>query len=148
MSVIEEVHRRLPNTHLVMHGSSSIPQELQDIINQYGGAIPQTWGVPVEEIQRGIKHGVRKINVDTDNPLAMTGAIRKVFAEDPSEFDPRKYLKPALEAMRKVCRQRFEEFGTAGWAGKITPLPMSAMAKRYASGELAPKIGLTRQAAE
>jgi fructose-bisphosphate aldolase, class II len=148
MSVIEEVHRRLPNTHLVMHGSSSIPQELQDIINAHGGAIPQTWGVPVEEIQRGIKNGVRKINVDTDNRLAMTGAIRKVFAEDPAEFDPRKYLKPAMEAMRAVCRQRFEEFGTAGWAGKIKPVPMSVMAKRYAAGELAPKIGITRQAAE
>jgi fructose-bisphosphate aldolase class II len=148
MHVIEEVHRLLPNTHLVMHGSSSVPQELQDIINRYGGEIPQTWGVPVEEIQRGIKHGVRKINVDTDNRLAMTGAIRKVFAEHPEEFDPRKYLKPALEAMRAVCRQRFEEFGTAGWAGKIKPLPLSAMARRYAAGELAPKIGITRQAAE
>ncbi|MEB3208294.1 MAG: class II fructose-bisphosphate aldolase [Synechococcus sp.] len=148
MNVIEEIHRRLPDTHLVMHGSSSVPQELQDIINQYGGEMPQTWGVPVEEIQRGIKHGVRKINIDTDNRMAMTGAIRKVFAENPSEFDPRKYLKPAMEAMRAVVRQRFEEFGTAGWADKIKPLPMSAMAKRYASGELDPKIGVTRQAAE
>ena len=148
MNVIEEIHRRLPDTHLVMHGSSSVPQELQDIINKYGGEMPQTWGVPVEEIQRGIKHGVRKINIDTDNRMAMTGAIRKVFAENPSEFDPRKYLKPAMEAMRAVVRQRFEEFGTAGWADKIKPLPMSAMAKRYASGELDPKIGVTRQAAE
>ena len=134
MNVIEEIHRRLPNTHLVMHGSSSVPQDLQDIINQYGGEMPQTWGVPVEEIQRGIKHGVRKINIDTDNRMAMTGAIRKVFAENPGEFDPRKYLKPAMDAMRAVCRQRFEEFGTAGWASKITPLPMTAMAKRYAAG--------------
>ena len=148
MNVIEEIHRRLPNTHLVMHGSSSVPQDLQDVINKYGGEMPQTWGVPVEEIQRGIKHGVRKINIDTDNRMAMTGAIRKVFAETPGEFDPRKYLKPAMDAMRAVVRQRFEEFGTAGWAGKITPLPMSVMAKRYAAGELAPKIGLTRQAAE
>ncbi|MDB5465782.1 MAG: fructose-bisphosphate aldolase class [Phenylobacterium sp.] len=148
MNVIEEIHRRLPNTHLVMHGSSSVPQDLQDIINQYGGEMPQTWGVPVEEIQRGIKHGVRKINIDTDNRMAMTGAIRKVFAENPAEFDPRKYLKPAMDAMRAVCRQRFEEFGTSGWASKIKPIPMSAMAKRYASGELAPKIGITRQAAE
>jgi fructose-bisphosphate aldolase class II len=148
MHVIEEIHRRLPNTHLVMHGSSSVPQDLQDVINTYGGKMPQTWGVPVEEIQRGIKHGVRKINIDTDNRMAMTGAIRKVFAENPGEFDPRKYLKPAMEAMRAVCKQRFEEFGTAGWAGKITPLPMGAMAKRYAAGELAPKIGVTRQAAE
>ena len=101
MNVIEEIHRRLPNTHLVMHGSSSVPQDLQDIINQYGGEMPQTWGVPVEEIQRGIKHGVRKINIDTDNRMAITGAIRKVFAENPSEFDPRVYLKPAKEAMRE-----------------------------------------------
>ncbi|MGQ3263246.1 class II fructose-bisphosphate aldolase [Phenylobacterium sp.] len=148
MNVIEEIHRRLPNTHLVMHGSSSVPQDLQDISNQYGGQMPQTWGVPVEEIQRGIKHGVRKINIDTDNRMAMTGAIRKVFAENPSEFDPRKYLKPAMDAMRAVCQQRFEEFGCAGWADKIKPLPLSVMAKRYASGELDPKIGVNRQAAE
>jgi len=148
MHVIEEIHRRLPNTHLVMHGSSSVPQDLQDIINQYGGQMPQTWGVPVEEIQRGIKHGVRKINIDTDNRMAITGAIRKVFAENPKEFDPRAYLKPAKEAMRKVCKQRFQEFGAEGWASKIKPLPMSAMAKRYAKGELNPKIGVTRIAAE
>jgi fructose-bisphosphate aldolase class II len=148
MRVIEEIHQRLPNAHLVMHGSSSVPQELQDIINQYGGEMPQTWGVPVEEIQRGIKCGVRKINIDTDNRMAMTGAIRKVLAEDPGEFDPRKYLKPAMEAMRTLCKQRFEEFGTAGRAAKIKPLPMSAMAKRYASRELVPQIGLTRAAAE
>ncbi|WP_309645633.1 class II fructose-bisphosphate aldolase [Phenylobacterium sp.] len=148
MNVIEEIHRRLPNTHLVMHGSSSVPQDLQDIINQYGGEMPQTWGVPVEEIQRGIKHGVRKINIDTDNRMAMTGAIRKIFAEHPGEFDPRKYLKPAMDAMRVICRQRMEEFGAAGQATKIKPIPLSAMAKRYASGELAPKIGVTRQAAE
>src|SRR5579862_7112245 len=143
MSVIEEIHRRLPNTHLVMHGSSSVPQDLQDEINRYGGTMPQTWGVPVEEIQRGIKHGVRKINIDTDNRMAMTGAIRKVFAENPGEFDPRKYLKPAMEAMRAVCRQRFEEFGASGNADKIKPIPMSAMAKRYAAGELSPKFGAT-----
>ena len=148
MGVIEEIHRRLPNTHLVMHGSSSVPQDLQDIINQYGGEMPQTWGVPIEEIQRGIKHGVRKINIDTDNRMAMTGAIRKVFAETPGEFDPRKYLKPAMEAMRAVCQQRFEEFGTAGHAGSIKVLPLSTMAKRYAAGELSPKFGVTRQAAE
>jgi fructose-bisphosphate aldolase, class II len=148
MNVIEEIHRRLPNTHLVMHGSSSVPQDLQDVINKYGGEMPQTWGVPVEEIQRGIKHGVRKINIDTDNRMAMTGAIRKVFAENPSEFDPRKYLKPAMEAMTVVCRLRFEEFGTAGWASKIKPLPLSVMAKRYASGELTPKLDAARQAAE
>jgi fructose-bisphosphate aldolase class II len=148
MSVIEAVHRRLPNTHLVMHGSSSVPQELQDIINEYGGDIPQTWGVPVSEIQRGIKLGVRKINVDTDNRLAMTGAIRKVLSEDRGEFDPRKYLKPAMEAMRGVCRQRFEEFGAAGWADKIKPVSQAKMAKRYASGELSPKFASTLAAAE
>src|SRR6478672_873355 len=141
MNVIEEIHRRLPNTHLVMHGSSSVPQELQDVINKYGGEMPQTWGVPVEEIQRGIKHGVRKINIDTDNRMAMTGAIRKVFAEHPGEFDPRKYLKPAMDAMRAVCRQRLEEFGAAGRASQIRPIPMTAMAKRYAAGELAPHFG-------
>jgi len=119
MSVIEEIHKRLPNTHLVMHGSSSVPQELQDIINAHGGDLKQTYGVPVEEIQRGIKHGVRKVNVDTDNRLAMTGAIRTVFAETPGEFDPRKYLGPAREAMRKVCVARMTAFGQAGNAGKV-----------------------------
>src|SRR6201996_4047426 len=148
MHVIEEIHRRLPDTHLVMHGSSSVPQDLQDIINQYGGEMPQTWGVPVEEIQRGIKHGVRKINIDTDNRMAMTGQIRRIFAEQPGEFDPRKYLKPAMEAMTKVCKQRLEEFGTAGNAPKINPLPLSAMAQRYAKGELSPKFGGSKQAAE
>jgi fructose-bisphosphate aldolase class II len=147
MNVIEEIHHRLPNTHLVMHGSSSVPQDLQDIINQYGGEMPQTWGVPVEEIQRGIKHGVRKINIDTDNRMAMTGQIRRIFAEHPGEFDPRKYLKPAMEAMTAVCKQRLEEFGTAGNASKVRPLPLSAMAARYAKGELSPKFGVAKQAA-
>ena len=141
MHVIEEIHRKLPSMHLVMHGSSSVPQDLQDIINTFGGKMPQTWGVPVAEIQRGIKHGVRKINIDTDNRMAMTGQIRKVLSENPSEFDPRKYLKPAMEAMTKLCKQRFEEFGTAGQAHKIKPLPVAAMAKRYAKGELDPKFG-------
>ncbi len=148
MRVIEEIHARLPNTHLVMHGSSSVPKELQDIINQYGGTMPQTWGVPIKEIQRGIKNGVRKINIDTDNRMAMTGAIRQAFAEHPKEFDPRFYLKPAKEAMRKICAQRFEEFGAAGWASKIKALPLSAMAKRYAKGELAPRVDVARVAAE
>jgi fructose-bisphosphate aldolase, class II len=148
MGVIEEIHRRLPNTHLVMHGSSSVPQDLQDIINKYGGEMPQTWGVPVEEIQRGIKHGVRKINIDTDNRMAMTGQIRRVLTENPGEFDPRKYLKPAMDAMRVVCKQRFEEFGTAGHAGTIKVQPMSVMAKRYAAGELTPKFGVSKAAAE
>jgi fructose-bisphosphate aldolase class II len=141
MHVIEAVHKRLPNTHLVMHGSSSVPQDLQDIINEHGGGLQRTWGVPVEEIQRGIKLGVRKVNVDTDNRLAMTGAIRKVLWEKKGEFDPRAYLKPAKEAMRKVCQQRFEEFGAAGWADKIKPILMSDMAKAYAKGDYAPRIG-------
>jgi fructose-bisphosphate aldolase class II len=119
MDQIEAIHKRLPNTHLVMHGSSSVPQELQDIINKYGGNIRQTWGVPLEEIQRGIRSGVRKINVDTDNRLAITGAIRKVFAETPEKFDPRDYLKPAREAMKKVCIVRMEAFGQAGQASKL-----------------------------
>lgn len=119
MDRIEEIHRRLPNCHLVMHGSSSVPQDLQDIINRYGGQIRPTFGVPVEEIQRGIKHGVRKINVDTDNRLAITGAIRKVFSEDPSAFDPRAYLKPARDAMKKVCVERMTQFGQAGQASKF-----------------------------
>lgn len=119
MSRIEQIHKKLPNTHLVMHGSSSVPQELQDIINKYGGKIKQTYGVPIEEIQRGIKHGVRKINVDTDNRLAITGAIRKVFAETPEKFDPRDYLKPAREAMKQVCIDRMVAFGQAGFAAKL-----------------------------
>jgi fructose-bisphosphate aldolase class II len=119
MDRIEEIHRRLPNCHLVMHGSSSVPQELQDIINQYGGKIRPTWGVPVEEIQRGIKHGVRKINVDTDNRLAITGAIRKVFWESPEKFDPRDYLKPARAAMKQVCVDRMVAFGQAGQASRF-----------------------------
>ncbi|HUO22170.1 MAG TPA: class II fructose-bisphosphate aldolase [Caulobacteraceae bacterium] len=149
MTVIEEIHSRLPNTHLVMHGSSSVPQDLQDIINEYGGQMPQTWGVPVEEIQRGIKHGVRKVNIDTDNRMAITGAIRKVLAEKPGEFDPRAYLKPAKEAMRKICKQRFLEFGCEGQASKIKPVSTAIMAKRYASGELAHTFaGAAKAAAE
>ncbi|PAY16571.1 fructose-bisphosphate aldolase class II [Rhodopirellula sp. SM50] len=119
MSRIEAIHAKLPNTHLVMHGSSSVPQELQDIINKYGGQMKQTYGVPVEEIQRGIKSGVRKINVDTDCRMAITGAIRKVFAEDPSAFDPRAYLKPARTAMKEVCVARMTAFGQAGNGAKL-----------------------------
>ncbi len=119
MDRIEQIHKRLPNCHLVMHGSSSVPQDLQDVINKFGGKMPQTWGVPVEEIQRGIKHGVRKINVDTDNRMAMTGAIRKVLWEGPDKFDPRDYLKPAREAMKKVCIDRMKAFGQAGNAAKF-----------------------------
>ena len=136
IDVIEKIHKVLPNTHMVMHGSSSVPQELQDLINAYGGAIPQTYGVPVEEIVRGIKSGVRKVNVDTDCRMAITGAIRKIFAENPKEFDPRKYLKPAIEEMQKVCEARYIAFGAAGHADKIKVVPMSVMAKRYADGEI------------
>ncbi len=132
MDRIVEIHRRLPNCHLVMHGSSSVPQELQDVINKYGGKMPQTWGVPVEEIQRGIANGVRKINVDTDCRMAITGAIRKVFAEHPEKFDPRDYLKPAREAMKKVCAERMTSFGQAGNAGKIKCISLEEMADRYA----------------
>jgi len=131
METIEKIHRKLPNTHLVMHGSSSVPQELQDLINRYGGKIKPTFGVPIEEIQRGIKNGVRKINVDTDSRLAITGAIRKVFAETPEKFDPREYLGPAREAMKKVVRERMIAFGQAGHAGKIKPLPLSEVARMY-----------------
>jgi fructose-bisphosphate aldolase, class II len=142
MHVIEEIHRLLPNTHLVMHGSSSVPQDLQDIINAYGGQMPQTFGVPVEEIQRGIRNGVRKINIDTDNRMAMTGQIRKIFSENPGEFDPRKYLKPAMDAMTRLCIERLEQFNTAGKASKITRVATVAeMAKRYASGALDPVMG-------
>ena len=119
MDRIDEIHAKLPNTHLVMHGSSSVPQELQDIINSFGGDMKQTYGVPVEEIQRGIRSGVRKINVDTDNRLAMTGAIRKVLTEDRAEFDPRAYLKPARSAMKQVCIDRMVAFGQAGNAEKL-----------------------------
>ena len=146
MKVIEEIHHKLPNTHLVMHGSSSVPQELQDIINAFGGEMPQTFGVPVEEIVRGIKHGVRKVNIDTDCRMAMTGQFRKLAQEKPSEFDPRKFLKPAMDAMRDLCRERFEAFGTAGNAAKITVIPMDEMAKRYAAGSLDPQIATARAA--
>src|SRR6516164_324634 len=141
MNVIEEIHRRLPNTHLVMHGSSSVPQELQDAFNAFGGEMAQTFGVPVEEIVRGIRHGVRKVNIDTDCRLAMTAAFRKVATQAKNEFDPRKFLKPAMDAMRDLCRERFEQFGTAGNASKIRVVPLAEMARRYRSGALDPSIG-------
>ena len=131
MDIIEAIHKRLPNTHMVMHGSSSVPQELLEIIRKYGGKMKETYGVPVEEIQRGIKHGVRKINVDTDNRLAITGAIRKVFSETPEKFDPRDYLGPAREAMKKVCVDRMIAFGQAGWASKIKPCSCKDMIAFY-----------------
>jgi fructose-bisphosphate aldolase class II len=146
MRVIEEIHRKLPNTHLVMHGSSSVPQELQDIINEFGGEMPQTFGVPVEEIVRGIKHGVRKVNIDTDCRMAMTGQFRKVAKENPAEFDPRKFLKPAMDAMRDLCRERFEAFGTAGNASKIKVIPLDEMAKLYAAGKLDPQTAAAKAA--
>lgn len=141
MHVVKEIHKKLPNTHLVMHGSSSVPQELQDIINKYGGDMKQTYGVPLDEIVTGIKNGVRKINIDTDNRMAITGAIRKAFAEDPSQFDPRYYLKPAMTAMEKECIQRYEMFGCAGKGSRIKPIPLGDMANRYEDGSLDPVLG-------
>ena len=136
MERIREIHSRLPNTHLVMHGSSSVPKELISIINEFGGNIKETYGVPVSEIKEGIKNGVRKINVDTDLRLASTAAIRKFFGENPAEFDPRKYLTLSKEAMKNVVKNRLEEFGAAGNASKIKPNSLSFMATRYQSGEL------------
>ena len=146
MDVVQAINEKLPNIHLVMHGSSSVPQELQELFNSFGGEMPQTWGVPVEEIQRGIKNGVRKVNIDTDCRMAMTGQFRKVAQEKPSEFDPRKFLKPAMDAMRDLCRDRFEAFGTAGNASKIKVVPMDEMAKRYASGKLDPQTAAAKAA--
>lgn len=129
---IKEIHARLPNTHLVMHGSSAVPQELLTVINQFGGAIPETYGVPVEAVQDGIRHGVVKVNIDTDLRLAMTAAIRQVMARSPGEFDPRKYLRPAEDAACRICKERYEQFGTAGHAASIKPISLETMAKRYA----------------
>jgi fructose-bisphosphate aldolase class II len=137
ISRVKEIHARIPNTHLVMHGSSSVPQELLAIINQYGGQMKETYGVPVEEIQEAIKHGVRKINIDTDIRLAMTGAVRKFLAENPDKFDAREWLKPAREAAKQICKTRYLEFGCEGQAGKIKPVTLSEMAQKYARGELA-----------
>ncbi|MGJ7459116.1 class II fructose-bisphosphate aldolase [Halomonas sp. MA07-2] len=137
---IKEIHARIPDTHLVMHGSSSVPQEWLEVINRFGGEIPETYGVPVEEIVEGIRHGVRKINIDTDLRLASTGAVRRFLAENPSEFDPRKFLKETISAMRDVCIARYEAFGTAGNASKIRPISLEAMVARYEGGELAPKV--------
>lgn len=137
---IKQIHARIPDTHLVMHGSSSVPQEWLEIINQYGGNLAETYGVPVEEIVEGIKHGVRKVNIDTDLRLASTGAIRRFLAENPSEFDPRKYLQASVKAMKDICMARYEAFGTAGQASKIKPVSLEKMYQRYASGELDPKV--------
>ena len=129
---IREIHARLPNTHLVMHGSSSVPQEWLDVIREYGGEIKETYGVPVEEIQNGIRYGVRKVNIDTDIRLAMTGAVRRLLARKPDEFDPRKFFAAALDAAKDLCRDRFEAFGSAGQASRIKPLPMERYAEVYA----------------
>ena len=134
---IKEINRRLPNTHLVMHGSSSVPQDLLAIIRQYGGNMKETYGVPIEEIQKAIQFGVRKINIDTDIRLAMTGAVRKFMAEHPDKFDAREWLKPAREAAYKICRQRYVEFGCEGQAGKIKGETLQVVAQKYARGELA-----------
>ncbi|MGC9268944.1 class II fructose-bisphosphate aldolase [Acidiphilium sp.] len=142
MNVIRAINEKMPALHMVMHGSSSVPQDLQEEFNKYGGKMPQTWGVPIEEILVGIKHGVRKVNIDTDCRLAMAVAIRKVAFEKPSEFDPRQFMKPATAALRDLCKQRFEAFGTAGQASRIKPHSLAAMARQYASGSLDPVFSI------
>jgi fructose-bisphosphate aldolase class II len=137
---IKQIHKRIPNTHLVMHGSSSVPQDLLEQIRKYGGNMKETYGVPVEEIQEAIKHGVRKINIDTDIRLAMTGAVRKFLAENPEKFDAREWLKPAREAAYKICKQRYLEFGCEGQAPKIKPVTLGDVAKKYSSGALAQTV--------
>jgi len=137
ISRVKEIHARIPNTHLVMHGSSSVPQELLAMINQYGGKMKETYGVPVEELQQAIKYGVRKINIDTDIRLAMTGAVRKFLAENPDKFDAREWLKPAREAAKQVCKARYLQFGCEGQGAKIKGQPLQVMAGKYAKGELA-----------
>jgi fructose-bisphosphate aldolase class II len=136
ISRIKEIHARIPNTHLVMHGSSSVPQEWLRIINVFGGDMGETYGVPVEEIVEGIKHGVRKVNIDTDLRMASTGALRRYFAQHRKEFDPRKYLAATTNAMRDICKARYEAFGSAGQASSIKPISCDTMATRYKSGEL------------
>jgi fructose-bisphosphate aldolase, class II len=136
ISRIEEIHSRLPNTHLVMHGSSSVPQEYLEMINQFGGEIRETYGVPVEEIQKGIKSGVRKVNIDTDCRLAITAAVRQALFSKASEFDPRFFLKPSIKEMQKVCAARYQEFWAAGQASKIKQISLEDYAKKYAKGEL------------
>ncbi|MBI3569810.1 MAG: fructose-bisphosphate aldolase class II [Gammaproteobacteria bacterium] len=137
---IKQIHKRIPNTHLVMHGSSSVPQEWLKMINTYGGDMGQTYGVPVEEIVQGIKHGVRKVNIDTDLRMSSTGAVRKFLAENKKEFDPRKWLAASTKGMKEICKARYESFGCAGNASKIKVLSLEAMTTRYAKGELNPKV--------
>ena len=136
IDVVKKIHAKLPRVHLVMHGSSSVPQDLQDIINANGGEMPQTFGVPVDEIVEGIRHGVRKVNIDTDCRMAIVGQYRRIAREHPTEFDPRKFNKPAIAKMEEVCRQRLEAFGAAGRATKLKPQPLTEMTKRYEAGEL------------
>ena len=133
---IKAIHAKIPATHLVMHGSSAVPQDWLAIINEFGGEIPETYGVPVEQVVEGIKHGVRKVNIDTDLRLAATGAIRRYLAKNPAEFDPRKYFKESLVAMRDICVARYEAFGTAGHASRIKPMSLAAMQERYDSGAI------------
>lgn len=140
MDVLKAIHERLPLTHLVMHGASTVPQELQDLINEYGGEIPQTYGVPLSEVEIGIRNGVRKVNIDTDIRMALTGTLRKYFAENPSSFDVRDYMKPAIEAIASLCTERFERFGCAGNGSKIAPITLSGMAARYADGALDQRV--------
>ena len=137
---IKEIHARIPDTHLVMHGSSSVPQEWLKIINNYGGDMGQTYGVPVEEIQEGIKHGVRKVNIDTDLRMASTGSIRRHLSENTSNFDPRKFYKEATKAMMEICKARYESFGSAGNASKLRATSLDVMSQRYAAGELDPNV--------
>ena len=137
---IEAIHRRIPDTHLVMHGSSSVPQHLQDLINAFGGEMPQTWGVPVEEIERGIRHGVRKVNIDTDCRMAMSAAMRRFARENPAVFDPRAFFLSGMDELEKLVRDRFERFGAAGHGRKIKPIPLAEMARRYADGALDPRL--------
>ena len=137
---IKEIHKRIPDTHLVMHGSSSVPQDWLKIIHEFGGDIGETYGVPVEEIQEGIKHGVRKVNIDTDLRLAITGAIRRSLAKNPKNFDPRKFLKDSVQAGKDICKARYEAFGSAGKASKIRVIDLEDMTKRYAKGELNPRV--------
>ena len=136
ISRVKEINARIPNTHLVMHGSSSVPQDLLALINQYGGQMKETYGVPVSEIQEAIKHGVRKVNIDTDIRLSMTAAVRKFLAENPSKFDMREWMKPAREAAKTLCKQRYLEFGCEGQGAKIKGISLVDMAQRYAKGEL------------
>ena len=140
VDAIQKIHERIPRTPLVMHGASSVPEKIREEINRYGGAMKETYGVPLEEIARAIKFGVRKVNVDTDGRMAMTAAIRRTFAEQPAEFDLRKYLKAALDGMQAMCEERYAAFGAAGQASKIKPLALDAMAGLYRDGKLSPVV--------